>query len=86
MQDEEEWAENCTLGNTSEIAEPAGDYPLFIVLLRGEVQNLWCQIKTVDGLECRMQDEVVQFIGIGGTVSAGLILAHQGYGEVAVGA
>lgn len=34
MQDEEEWAENCTLGNTSERAEPAGDYPLFIVLLR----------------------------------------------------
>lgn len=48
MQDEEEWAENCTLGNTSERAEPAGDYPLFIVLLRvffcrtREVQNLWC--------------------------------------------
>lgn len=34
VQDEEEWAENCTLGNTSERAEPAGDYPLFIVLLR----------------------------------------------------
>lgn len=33
--DEEERAENCTLGNTSERAEPAGDYPLFIVLLRG---------------------------------------------------
>lgn len=26
------------------------------------------------------------FIGIGGAVSAGIILAHQGYGEVAVGA